>query len=32
MEIHEDWIEAVRYLDMQLLKEHKKQQFLAAVA
>jgi putative transposase len=25
IEIHEDWIEATRYLNMQMLKEHKKQ-------
>lgn len=24
-EIHEDWIEATRYLNMELLKEHKKE-------
>ena len=25
-EIHENWIEATRYLNMELLKEHKKEQ------
>jgi transposase-like protein len=32
VETHEEWIEATRYLDMQLLKEHKKQLALAAAA
>jgi putative transposase len=27
-EIHEDWIEATRYLNMTILKEHKKQELL----
>ena len=26
VEIHEDWIEATRYLDMEVLKDHFKQQ------
>ena len=26
MEMHENWIEATRYLNMEELKEHKKQQ------
>ena len=30
IEIHEDWIEQHRYLNMQLLKEHKKMQLLDA--
>ena len=25
VEIHENWIEAIRYLNMHMLKEHKKQ-------
>jgi len=25
VEIHEDWIEGTRYLNMELLKEHKKE-------
>ena len=29
VETHEGWIEATRYLDMQLLKEHKKQALVA---
>jgi putative transposase len=32
VETHEEWIEATRYLDMQLLQEHKKQLALAAAA
>jgi transposase-like protein len=32
VETHEEWIEATRYLDMQLLKEHKKELALAAAA
>lgn len=28
VEIHEDWIEAIRYLNMMILKEHKKQLLL----
>jgi putative transposase len=31
-EIHEDWIEDSRYLNMDLLKEHKKTQSRAAAA
>jgi putative transposase len=30
VEIHEDWIEATRYLNMELLAEHKKQQMRQA--
>jgi len=30
VETHVEWIEATRYLDMQLLKEHKKAMALAA--
>ena len=30
VEIHEEWIEATRYLDMQLLQEQKKEALLAA--
>ena len=26
VEIHEDWIEATRYLNMELLEEHKREQ------
>lgn len=32
VEIHEDWIEQHRYLNMELFKEHKKQKLLEAVA
>jgi transposase-like protein len=32
VERHEEWIEATRYLDMQLLKEHKKQQLSLSAA
>jgi len=32
VETHEEWIEATRYLDMQLLKEHKKEMALVAAA
>lgn len=32
VETHEEWIEATRYVDMQLLKEHKKQLALATAA
>lgn len=32
VETHENWIEAHRYLDMGLLKEHKKEQLLKAAA
>ena len=31
-EVHEDWIEQHRYLNMELFKEHKKQKLLEAVA
>jgi putative transposase len=32
VEIHENWIEAHRYLDMNLLKEHKKQELVKLAA
>jgi putative transposase len=32
VEIHENWIEAHRYLDMNLLKEHKKQELIKRAA
>jgi len=32
VEIHEDWIEQHRYLNMELFKEHKKQKLLETVA
>ena len=32
VEIHENWIEAHRYLDMNLLKEHKKQERMKVAA
>ena len=32
VETHEDWIERPRYLDMELLKEHKKQMLMKAAA
>lgn len=32
VETHENWIEAHRYLDMELLKESKKQVFLEEAA
>lgn len=32
VEVHEDWIEQHRYLNMELFKEHKKQKLLEAVA
>lgn len=32
VETHEEWIEATRYLDMQLLREHKKQQLALTAA
>ena len=32
VEVHEDWIEQHRYLNMELFKEHKKQKLLSAVA
>jgi transposase-like protein len=32
VEMHENWIEATRYLNMQLLKEHKKEQSQRAAA
>jgi putative transposase len=32
VEIHENWIEAHRYLDMDLLKEHKKQELIKRAA
>lgn len=31
VEIHEDWIEQHRYLDMDLLREHRKVQMIAAI-
>ena len=30
VETHEEWIEGTRYLNMELLREHKKQQLKAA--
>jgi len=32
VEVHENWIEAPRYLDMKLLKEHKKHQLITLAA
>lgn len=32
VEMHENWIEAIRYLNMEFLKEHKKQQLRRAAA
>ena len=32
VEMHENWIEAIRYLNMENLKEHKKEQLRKAVA
>jgi hypothetical protein len=32
VEIHENWIEAHRYLEMNLLKEHKKQELIKRAA
>jgi putative transposase len=32
VEMHENWIEAIRYLNMEYLKEHKKEQLRKAVA
>jgi transposase-like protein len=32
VEMHENWIEAIRYLNMQYLKEHKKEQLTKAAA
>ena len=32
VEIHEDWIEATRYLNMDFLREHKKEQLRARAA
>ena len=32
VEMHENWIEATRYLNMEYLKEHKKEQLRRAAA
>lgn len=32
VEMHENWIEAIRYLNMEYLKEHKKEQLRRAAA
>jgi transposase-like protein len=32
VEMHENWIEAIRYLNMEYLKEHKKEQLRKAAA
>jgi len=32
VEMHENWVEAHRYLDMKLLTEHKKQEMLKVAA
>ena len=32
VEVHENWIEAIRYLNMEYLKEHKKEQMRHAAA
>jgi transposase-like protein len=32
VETHEEWIEATRYLDMQLLRDHKKEKAMSAAA
>ena len=32
VEMHENWIEAIRYLNMEYLEEHKKEQLRRAAA